>query len=134
MSTRKRNHTSTKAQSRTTTTRQKTSQVASRLTVLEKRKDPQNSKQRFGLLCQAAVDLLSPDELMQVSDSVQRELQRLGHLREAGAARGQLLQAVQDQLESVGFPKRQADQNRILRDVLAESFQQRQALLADALS
>ena len=108
--------------------------LTSRLTVLNKRRNITSTKRQFGWVCRAAVDLLSPDELMQLYESVQKELQRLAHLKEAKPAKGLLLRAIEDQLEPLGFPKRPASQEEILQEVLEKSFQHRQALLADTLT
>jgi hypothetical protein len=120
--------------SRSLVTRQRASRFISRLTLLEKHKTPRHNKRRLGLLCRVAEELLSPAELKQVADSVQKELQRLGHLGGSRPARGQLMQAIEDQLVPIGFPQRPEDQDQLVHDVLEDSFRQRQALIADALS
>ncbi|MCW3097224.1 MAG: hypothetical protein JWL77_2842 [Chthonomonadaceae bacterium] len=113
---------------------QQISRIASQFTELRDRKGSRGSKQRFGRLCEAAAGVLSPDELSQVAESVQKELERLAHLREAESAKGELLQAIRSELEPLGFPKQPAEQHRMLQEVLEESFRQRRDLLVEAFS
>lgn len=82
----------------------------------------------------AALTSLNEDQLTQVSDSFQRELQRVGYVTRRDPEFSPLLQAIQDEIAPIGFPYQAAEQDQLVRDVLAESFRQRHALLEGAMS
>ena len=69
-----------------------------------------------------------------MSDSFQRELQRVGYVTRRDPEFSPLLQAIQDEIAPIGFPYQAAEQDQLVRDVLAESFRQRHALLEGAMS
>lgn len=136
--------------------------------ISQRGKDVRSSRRQFSLLCKAAIKL-RPEELVQVSESVKREFERLGYAQAVAApassklytrlkisprvkhvpegdvpdreklepvpqGSGAILQLVQAQLEASGFPTEPTERERILEDVLAESFRQRQELLEDTLT